>query len=117
MTARPEITLEGCAVPQDSVTAEERVNPKRRAGERRGERARAMFPAACAVVALLALLSGNIHYRERIIDLKEQQAAEIAKYEARIQALTPAPVYDCEVYTSPMDGLTIEHCVKPGVRM
>lgn len=78
--------------------------------ERRRERARAFFPYAAAVLAVLALLSGNIHYREQIITLKEQHAAEIAQKERQIEALTPAPVWVCEDYTAPMDGLTIEHC-------
>lgn len=110
--SRPHLTLEGCAVPGDNVTAAERLY-----GIRRTSLPAGFWPSAAALFLLVLLAHQDVQHRDEIIELKTQHAAELAgKVAAMVEEIEAnkqkAKPMRCIDYGIQGEQWRLAHCVR-----
>lgn len=107
---RPHLTLEGCAVPDDHVTAAERLY-----GIQSHSLPAGFWPSVAALFLLVLLAYQDVRHRDEIVELKTDHAAEIAgKVAAMVAEIEAnklkAKPFKCSDYGIQGESWRLVHC-------
>lgn len=97
----------------DHVSPRERIDRRSPLSAQRVRRTdrTPIYSWAFGVLCLFVAVMNDIRWTEKLVDIEEQHALEIAAKAAVIASLLPPPPI-CKDYRVHMERLTVEHCMK-----